>query len=176
MNLQIALKGEYFDAIKKGNKYYEFREFNNFWQKRLVGKNFDKIILTKGYPSKTETEKFLTFDYAGYIVKKLTHKHFGDQPLTVFAIRIVDNLKNIEHDILSSTLLYKVYEETCHSNTLHIHPIESKIVTKHKEVSYEKAREIVYKLEHNIEDLCEHSYSQVFWYNNEGIVIRHILY
>lgn len=87
-NLQLALKGEYFDDIKNGNKTFEFRLVNEYWTKRLVGKNYDKLIITKGYPAKEDNERKMIFNYVGYEVKKITHKHFGNEEVEVFAIII----------------------------------------------------------------------------------------
>lgn len=87
-NLQLALKGEYFDDIKNGNKIFEFRLVNEYWTKRLVGKSYDKLIITKGYPAKEDTERKMIFDYVGYELQKITHKHFGNEEVKVFAIII----------------------------------------------------------------------------------------
>lgn len=87
-NLQLALKSEYFDQIKNGEKHYEFRLYNDYWKKRLENKQYDKLIITKGYPSKDDLSKKLIFDYCGYEVQFITHKHFGEDEVKVFAIII----------------------------------------------------------------------------------------
>ena len=38
MNLQLALNGEYFDAIKSGDKLEEYRLYNDYWNKRIIGR------------------------------------------------------------------------------------------------------------------------------------------
>lgn len=35
-NLQLAVKGEYFDAMIRGEKTEEYRLFNDYWKKRLI--------------------------------------------------------------------------------------------------------------------------------------------
>ncbi|EON7365366.1 ASCH domain-containing protein, partial [Escherichia coli] len=35
-NLQLAVKGEYFDAMIRGEKTEEYRLCNDYWKKRLV--------------------------------------------------------------------------------------------------------------------------------------------
>ena len=90
-NLQLALKGEYFDEIKNGTKIFEFREVNEYWSKRLINKQYDKLIITRGYPAKDDFSKKLEFDYNGYELQVITHKHFGNTPTDVFAIIIKNN-------------------------------------------------------------------------------------
>lgn len=48
--LTLALKGEYFDAIRAGTKLEEFRLVTPYWRKRLEGRHYDFIELTRGYP------------------------------------------------------------------------------------------------------------------------------
>jgi ASC-1-like (ASCH) protein len=50
--LTLPLKSEYFDAIVSGEKLLEYRLITPFWRKRLGGKTFDAIEITKGYPAK----------------------------------------------------------------------------------------------------------------------------
>ncbi|WP_346798093.1 hypothetical protein R5M92_04235 [Halomonas sp. Bachu 37] len=50
--LTLPLKAEYFDAIKAGNKPEEFRLTTPYWRKRLEGRVYDRIELTKGYPKR----------------------------------------------------------------------------------------------------------------------------
>ncbi len=49
-NLQLAVKGEYFDAMIRGEKTEEYRLCNDYWKKRLVNRKHDRLIITKGYP------------------------------------------------------------------------------------------------------------------------------
>lgn len=37
---------------------------------------------------KTDTEKRIAFPWHGYLRKTITHKHFGDYPVKVYAIRL----------------------------------------------------------------------------------------
>jgi ASC-1-like (ASCH) protein len=48
--LHLSLKGEYFDAIKDGSKAKEYRLTTDYWRKRLVGREYSQIVLTKGIP------------------------------------------------------------------------------------------------------------------------------
>ncbi len=86
--LHLPLKGEYFDQIKDGTKTEEYRLCSSFWMKRLWNQSFDKIVLTRGYPKKSDTSRRLELPWRGYEIKKITHPHFGPDPVNVFAIRV----------------------------------------------------------------------------------------
>ncbi|WCZ56605.1 hypothetical protein K9_048 [Salmonella phage Kenya-K9] len=86
-NLQLAVKGEYFDAIKSGEKTEEYRLVNGYWRKRLVGRDFDRLIITKGYPKRDDASRRIECKYRGYEIKEITHPHFGNAPVEVFAIK-----------------------------------------------------------------------------------------
>lgn len=88
MNLQLALKSGYFEDVKSGIKHEEFRLYNDYWKKRLIGRNYENLILTKGYPKRTDESRIMRFKYCGYTVKTITHHHFGRKPVKVFAIHI----------------------------------------------------------------------------------------
>lgn len=86
--LTLNLKREYFEQIKSGIKTEEYRLCTPYWQKRLKGKTFDKIIIKLGYPKNSEIEKILEFKYLGYKIKTISHKHFGENPVEVYAIKL----------------------------------------------------------------------------------------
>ena len=88
MDLHLNLKGEYFDQIKAGIKKEEYRLYNSYWEKRLKNKSFDKIILKRGYPKKDDRSKVIKRPWHGYTVRVITHPHFGNEPVSVFAIRV----------------------------------------------------------------------------------------
>ena len=88
MDLHLPLKGEYFDQIKSGMKVFEYRQTNPYWSKRLIGREYDNIVLTRGYPRRDDCEKRLVLPYTGYRVMDITHPHFGPDPVEVFAIDV----------------------------------------------------------------------------------------
>lgn len=92
-NLQLALKGEYFDAIKSGEKLEEFRLVTPYWTRRLINKDgkpktFKTITLTKGYPKSGDIEKTLVLPFFGWRQIVITHPFFGDSPVNVYAINV----------------------------------------------------------------------------------------
>lgn len=88
--LTLPLKGEYFDQIKAGTKVEEYRLRSPYWSKRINGRAYDRIVLTRGYPTGggVEGETRLTRQWRGYRTVKFTHPHFGDEPVRVFAIDV----------------------------------------------------------------------------------------
>jgi len=90
MNLQLALKGAYFDAIKCGDKTEEYRLANDYWRKRLIDRDYEKLILTRGYPPRGDDNRRMEFEYHRPAIKTITHPHFGPDPVEVFAIPVVN--------------------------------------------------------------------------------------
>ncbi len=88
-NLVIHVKDVYFQQVKAGTKTHEYRLQSEYWEKRLVDVQYDKIVYVSGYPKRGDTEKTMTFPYRGYIVETITHEHFGKNPATVFSIPLV---------------------------------------------------------------------------------------
>lgn len=97
MKLQLALKAEYFDAIRDGAKLEEYRLANEYWGRRLhhrlssgqiEPRKFSGLVLTKGYPKRGDPERTLDLPWRGFIKKTITHPHFGSEPVFVFAIDV----------------------------------------------------------------------------------------
>lgn len=86
--LQLAVNGEYFDEMATGTKVFEFRERNDYWRKRLENREYDRLVITKGYPSRDDLSRRIEVPYLGYELQTITHKHFGNVPLDVYAIRV----------------------------------------------------------------------------------------
>ncbi|MEL7628729.1 ASCH domain-containing protein [Pectobacterium aroidearum] len=87
-NLQIAVNGEYFDAMKRGEKTEEYRLVNPYWGRRLFGRDYDRLIITRGYPRKDDESRRIDIPYDGFEIKVITHKHFGPNPVKVYAIKV----------------------------------------------------------------------------------------
>lgn len=87
--LVLPVKGIYFDQMKTGTKLFEFRLRTPYWRRRLEGRQYDLVCITKGYPSSSDTERRLVVPWNGYEEQTLTHEFFGADPVDVFAIRIV---------------------------------------------------------------------------------------
>ena len=86
--LTLPLNGIYFDQIKAGTKTEEYRLATEFWSKRIAGRSYDRIVLTRGYPKRDDHERRLILPWRGYERKSITHPHFGPDPVEVFAIRV----------------------------------------------------------------------------------------
>lgn len=86
--LTLPLKGVYFDQIKAGSKPFEYRLRTPYWRKRLEGRTYDAVTVTKGYPAGDDSERRQTFPWRGYEEQTITHEFFGPEPVEVFAIRV----------------------------------------------------------------------------------------
>ncbi len=86
--LTIAINGVYFDQIVAGTKPEEFRLCTPYWRKRLEGRAYDTVTITRGYPARDDSKRRATYPYRGFTVKTITHKFFGSEPVEVFAIKV----------------------------------------------------------------------------------------
>lgn len=86
----MQLNGIYFDQIASGAKSEEYRLVTPYWRGRLEGRTFDTVVLTRGYPRSGGVEGVtrLTRPWRGYVVRRVTHPHFGSDPVDVFAIDV----------------------------------------------------------------------------------------
>lgn len=87
-DLILPVKRIYFEQMRDGTKPAEFRLTTPFWAKRLVGRTYDRVIITLGYPKRGDPDRTLVFPWRGYTVETITHPHFGDQPVQVYAIAV----------------------------------------------------------------------------------------
>ena len=62
-NLQLAVKGEYFDAMIRGEKTEEYRLCNGYWNKRIMFREYDRLIITKGYPKRDDSSRRIDVPY-----------------------------------------------------------------------------------------------------------------
>lgn len=88
--LRLIMKGIYFDQIKAGTKPEEYRLCTPYWQKRLAGRTYDRIELSRGYAARGPgwQERYLNLPWRGCTLKTITHPHFGPDPVPVFAINV----------------------------------------------------------------------------------------
>jgi hypothetical protein len=97
--LRLAVKAEYFNAMKCGEKTEEYRLVNEYWRKRLyhpatasgniAHREFSGVVITLGYPKDGDTERTLEFPWRGFSQRTITHPHFGNEPVDVFAISVL---------------------------------------------------------------------------------------
>lgn len=92
--LHLNLKKEYFFGIKNGDKPFEFRLNNPYWQKRLIDRDYEQVWFKLGYPKADDKEKIVKREYLGFERQDISHKHFGEDEVGVFAI--YTNGKDIE--------------------------------------------------------------------------------
>jgi len=87
-DLIIPVNGVYFDQIKAGTKAEEYRLVTPFWARRLEGREYRHVVMTRGYPKADDASRRLTLRWRGFTRKTITHPHFGPQPVEVYAINV----------------------------------------------------------------------------------------
>ncbi len=96
-DLILPLKRDYFEAIRAGTKTEEYRLCTPYWRRRLskvlsigceVPREFERIVLTLGYPRRDDHERRIVRPWRGYSIKTITHPHFGPKPVQVYAIDV----------------------------------------------------------------------------------------
>lgn len=90
-DLVLHLKKEYFDQIASGAKVEEYRLVTPYWSKRLEGRTYDNVVLLCGYPSRDDESRRIVRSWHGCTRKTITHKHFGNSSVEVFAISLAPN-------------------------------------------------------------------------------------
>jgi len=89
MDLILPLKKKWFEEIKEGTKHFEYRLDTEYWRKRLVGKTFDNVIFTLGYPKSNDQNRRIIRPWAGYEMQNIIHEEWGEIQQRVFAIKII---------------------------------------------------------------------------------------
>lgn len=87
-DIRIAVRREYFEQIQAGTKILEYRLANDYWKKRLIGRHYDTVTITLGYPKKGDKDREITTPYKGHHVTQIEHKEFGHEGAIVFAIPV----------------------------------------------------------------------------------------
>lgn len=93
-NLILHVRKIYFDQIKSGEKTEEYRIPSPYWCNRFSEDKppFEKVLIACGYPSKTDTDKWISFPFSGIQEKLVTSPEFGKKPVWVFAIALKRDL------------------------------------------------------------------------------------
>lgn len=86
--LHLSVKAVYFREMQAGSKQFEFRLKTEYWRKRLENREYDEVKIKLGYPKSSEQERILIRPWRGYEEQTISHPHFGDYPVQVFAIRV----------------------------------------------------------------------------------------
>lgn len=92
MKLHLHVKTCYFNEIKCGSKTVEYRAYNNYWIRQIVGlpgrepRDFAGIVIYNAY--RPGPENRIEFPWRGWSLKKITHPHFGPDKVKVFAIKL----------------------------------------------------------------------------------------
>lgn len=91
-DLIIPVKGVYFEQIRDRTKFEEYRVVNEYWARRLEGREYRHVVMTLGYPRAGDASKRLTLRWRGFRRKTIIHPHFGPNPVEVYAIDVSERV------------------------------------------------------------------------------------
>jgi len=83
--LFMTIKRQYFDEILSGKKKEEYRMVKSHWVDKLIGKEYTHIIFQNGY---NRNAPRLEAEYMGYEIRNILHDFFGNDEVTVFALKL----------------------------------------------------------------------------------------
>lgn len=86
--LRLNLKREYWEAIRDEEKRCEYRLANAYWKKRLEKRDYKEVHLCLGYPKTGDESRVLKRKWFAPPQIEITHKHFGERPVIVYAIKV----------------------------------------------------------------------------------------
>jgi hypothetical protein len=76
--LTLNLKETYFKQIAAGTKTEEYRMANDYWMKRLHGKQIDVIEICNKYPPRGDVNNRMWFKYGGFTLKVIEWDNDGE--------------------------------------------------------------------------------------------------
>ena len=85
--LYLHVPRKHFDQIKSGNKEREYRPWNIYWKKRIIGVPFEAVEISYGAP-KAGTRERITFAWDGYEKRLLEVKLYKKGVYLYFAISL----------------------------------------------------------------------------------------
>jgi len=91
-NIIFNVDRKYFHQIKNNTKdtingiMVEYREYNNYWRKRLEARFYKGVEIRCGYPKNSDKDKILNFKWNGYQIQEIIHEKFNNKKTKVFAI------------------------------------------------------------------------------------------
>lgn len=91
MDLILPVKRKWFDRIKDGTKQVEYRLVNDYWIQRVKDRDYDRVIITLGYPKRDDQDRRIVFPWNGYYMSTIHHEEWDYKPRLVYAIRLTPN-------------------------------------------------------------------------------------
>lgn len=88
MDLILPLKKRWFLEIQAGVKHFEYRLDTPYWQKRLIGKSYENVVFTLGYPSREDASRRITRTWLGYEMQTVVSDEWSGLPVRCFAIYV----------------------------------------------------------------------------------------
>ncbi len=89
--LYLTLRRRWFDEIAAGTKTVEYREMTPYWQRRIVGRQYDEVHFRNGY---RQDSPFMRVEYRGW---KRTVR--DGKPMFALQLGKVLEIKNYDLDL-----------------------------------------------------------------------------
>lgn len=93
--LLLSVTTGVFDEIHMGAKIQEYRPYNNFWKRRLIGKSFTHVAIICGQNRGGKVQRTMVFQWCDYEIKTVRQgrgnagQGGGDGTVEVFAVNLV---------------------------------------------------------------------------------------
>lgn len=87
-DLMLHLKAKYWFEILEGTKTEEYRLDTPYWRKKLLGRDYDYVILCWGYPKANQDERKIVRKWRGVRHVAIRHEIWGNQQRLAWAIRL----------------------------------------------------------------------------------------
>ena len=85
MILYLSLKEIWYRLIEAGIKIEEYREITEYWTKRLVGKHYDFVEFTLGYPKSNDLSRRMRYRLDGIEVRT-GNPDWGAEPGKIYYV------------------------------------------------------------------------------------------
>lgn len=85
--LHLTLKKKWFDLIASGKKKEEYRDFKQYWKRRLLHKMYDEVQFRNGY---RKNSPLMRVEIRGVSIADV---HFEDKIKKIFIIKLGKVLK-----------------------------------------------------------------------------------
>ena len=90
--LYLSLKEKWYRLIESGVKKEEYRVYNDYWKKRLIGKEYTHVQFTLGYPKRDDYSRRMTFTLNGIEHQEGKEEWGAEKGVKYFVLKIGDRI------------------------------------------------------------------------------------
>lgn len=88
LELVLHLEKEYFEQVARGKLTETYRPRTPYWERRLIGQNYEIVRLLCGDPRRGEKPREIVRKFKGWRPVIINTPYFGSEPVRAFAIEI----------------------------------------------------------------------------------------